>query len=88
MIGFVEQEPIRPRIVESKAKCPKCKSNTLSLNEIWKDHTITWEQEDGVFNRDEGYLEPGEAYKVQARCRDCEHVWTVKGALQIDDIVK
>ena len=58
------------------------------IQELWINHFITWEQVNGKFDRNEGYLEPGDGYKVIARCRLCNHSWTVRGALQIDDIVK
>lgn len=86
MIGFAEREPVKQKWVKSKAKCPKCKSDTLKLNELWKDHCITWEQENGEFDRQDGYLEPGDAYKVFGECRKCGHIWTIRGALQIDDV--
>lgn len=35
------------RIVDTKAKCPKCKSTDLLLIEEWEGHTITWEQIEG-----------------------------------------
>ena len=75
-------------IVKSKVKCPKCgnKSN-LKLHEIWSGHTITWEVEDGKFDRNDGSLEHGDAYKVQAECK-CGHGWTLRKALQIDDVTE
>lgn len=74
-------------VVESKAKCPKCNSNDLVLTELWKDHSITWEQENGKFDRNDGELEMGDAYKVQAKCSKCNHAWTLRGVLQIDEII-
>jgi RNA polymerase subunit RPABC4/transcription elongation factor Spt4 len=73
------------KIVKSKVVCPKCKSNSLTLVEVWKDHTITWEQENGEFDRKKGNLEMGDAYRVEAKC-ECGHQWRIRGALQIDDI--
>jgi hypothetical protein len=70
----------------SKVNCPKCKSKTLTLVECWKDHTIEWEQENGKFRMQDGCLNPGDAYKVQARCSECNHAWTIRGALQISDV--
>lgn len=75
------------KIVNSKVRCPKCKSNTLKLIEVWKDHEIIWEQENGQFDRDNGVLEPGDPYKVQAQCK-CGHAWTIRKALQIDEVIK
>jgi len=75
------------KLVKSKAVCPKCKSNNLMLEEIWKDSSITWEQINGIFDRNDGSLEHGYAYKVEAKCKACAHIWTFKKASQIDDIV-
>lgn len=75
-------------IVKSKVKCPKCgNKNTLTLSEIWKGHTVSWNVIGGKFDRDDGNLEVGDPYKVQAQCK-CGHHWTIKKALQIDDIIE
>jgi ssDNA-binding Zn-finger/Zn-ribbon topoisomerase 1 len=79
---------MKHNIVETKAKCPKCKSTDLNLVEVWEDSAIHWQQIDGKIERDNGSLEPGNAFKVQATCMKCKHWWTIKGAQQIDDIVK
>lgn len=74
-------------IVESKVKCPKCKSVNLTLIELWRNNSIEWEQTDGKFNRRDGNIEPGDPYKVEAKC-ECGHRWSIRGALQIGDIQK
>lgn len=79
---------MNPNICASKAKCPKCKSRNLVLIEEWKDHTIQWVQEDGRFDRNDGVLEPGSPFRVEAKCRDCKHTWTFRGATQIDDLMQ
>lgn len=76
------------KIVHSKAKCPKCKSNNLCLIELWKNHGISWIQKNGKFDIKDGALEPGDAYKVIGCCNNCYHRWTLKGCLQITDIIK
>ena len=76
-------------IVESKVKCPKCGNKSdFTLVEVWTDHTISWEVIDGKFDRNDGNLEMGDAYKVQSTCSKCGHAWTNRGAQQIDDVVK
>lgn len=76
------------KIVESKVKCPKCKhGNDLILIEVWIGHEITWEQINGKFDRNDGNLNPGDAYRVEAECK-CGHHWKIKKAIQIDEIVK
>lgn len=52
-----------------------------------KNIVKSWEVEDGKFDRNDGSLEPGDAYKVQAECK-CGHGWTVRNALQIDDVTE
>lgn len=74
-------------IVKSKAICPKCKSNDLFLIETWIGHFISWEQIGGKFDRSDGAMEPGAPFKVYGRCKKCKRRWTVRGALQIDDII-
>lgn len=74
-------------IRNSKVRCPKCKSNNLQLIEIWEGHTISWEQEDGKFDLNNGAQEPGGPYKVQGRCRGCDHWWTIKGIRQIHYVI-
>lgn len=70
----------------SKVKCPKCKCSDLFLIELWKDAAIYWEQTKGSFDEKDGTLEPGNPYKVEARCKNCDHQWKVRGALQIHDV--
>jgi len=74
--------------VKCDKKCPKCKSKRLILEELWINHFIQWEVIDGKIDRNDGVLEPGDAYKVIGLCRDCNHKWTFRNALQIDDVCK
>lgn len=76
------------KIVESKIKCPKCKSDHLFLVEIWTDHGITWEQIGGKFDRNDGILDPGSPAWVEGECKKCGHRWKVKNAPQIDYVIK
>lgn len=74
-------------IVKSKAKCPKCKNKTnLTLIEIWKNHTISWIVENGSFNLNDGALEHGDPYKVEAKCT-CGYQWTIKNVTQIHQLI-
>lgn len=75
-------------IVKTKCKCPKCKSDDLIFMEVWEGHTITWECISGKFDREDGALEPGDPYRVDGKCKKCQHVWRIRKALQIDDIIK
>jgi hypothetical protein len=63
-------------------KCPKCKSKKLDFLEFWKNHTISWSYGSSM---DDGYLEMGEPYKVEAKCTECGHSWTLRGIIQISE---
>jgi len=79
---------MKQEIVKSKLKCPKCKSTDLMVLESWKNHDIQWEQVNGEFDKNDGILEPGNPYRVEAKCSKCKHAWTVRKAKQINDIIK
>lgn len=68
-------------------RCPKCKSQNLTVTELWKDHCIDWDIDNGVFDKNDGSLNPGDPYKVVAKCKDCKHRWSIRGAQQIYDII-
>lgn len=74
-------------IRKSKTPCPKCRSKNINIHEIWRGHTISWHIENGTVNRNEGYLEPGDPYKVEGECRDCDHRWTFRMAADIEDVL-
>jgi len=74
-------------IVKSKVKCPKCKGTNLYLIEIWTNHSIEWEQENGIFNRNDGNMEMGNPDYLEAKCMPCNHQWKVRGCGQIDDVI-
>lgn len=72
----------------TKVKCPKCKAKNLFLIEIWVGATITWEQNEfGVFDKNDGSLEPGDPYRIECRCRKCNHTWKIRNAIQITDVI-
>lgn len=73
-------------MLKTDKKCPKCKSRDIWVNEMWKDHSITWMCVDGNFISD-GNMEPGNPYKVEGGCSKCLHKWTFRGARQIYDIM-
>lgn len=66
--------------------CPKCRSNNLYLIEVWKDHTIQFDSISGQFDETDGVLEPGNPYKVEAKCKACNHQWTIRKSVQISDL--
>jgi hypothetical protein len=61
-------------------KCPKCHSQNVEVDELWKNHSISWMPGD---KQNEGNLEPGNPFKVEGFCWDCKHNWTFKGIIQI-----
>lgn len=78
-----------PQLMHSKVKCPKCKSIDAIITELWRDSAIQWEQRDGKFDMKDGTILPeGEPYMIQAQCYKCKHMWTIRKAIQINDIIK
>jgi Zn ribbon nucleic-acid-binding protein len=73
------------RSVKMRAKCPKCKSENLSITETG-DYSTTWEQKNGYVNPEEGIHNPGGVYRVDGECINCGHIWKLK-RLQITDLV-
>lgn len=68
-------------------KCPKCGSKQLAVVEIWRNHTISFEQaESGYIDRNEGVMGEGEAHKVEAECSQCGNAWVLRGVTQITDL--
>lgn len=67
-------------------RCPQCRSISLELIELWKDHSIIWQQDDQGLISSKGILEPGNPYRVEAECRDCKHTWKVRRITQITDL--
>jgi hypothetical protein len=72
---------------ETKVVCPKCGSRSLTLYELWKGHEIEWQQIGGVINRDEGVLNPGNPYAMEAKCK-CGHQWRLRNVTQIGNVLK
>jgi len=72
---------------KTKAICPKCKSNNLTIIEISNAYQF-WNQENGVINRSEGIMEPGDIIRVEGKCNEseCGHRWRFK-CLQIDNLL-
>jgi len=73
------------KTVKSKVFCPKCNCKDLYLIEIWQGHTIEWEQLNGKLDRNDGVLEHGSPYRLEGKCKNCQHTWKVKKATSIDD---
>jgi hypothetical protein len=69
-------------------KCSKCKSKRISFIEVWTGHTITWHLNDGVFDINDGALEPGDPSSLHVRCLDCKYTYKIRKANQISDIIK
>jgi hypothetical protein len=80
-----QAEPFQPAVTE--LRCPKCRSRDLQLTETGEHHT-TWDVRKGKLNRSAGYHNPGLMLRVTGKCIACEHLWTVRGAIQITGCVK
>lgn len=68
----------------TKARCPRCKSINLSITEHCIN-TQTWEQKDGLVNKEDGILNPGEVIGTFGQCEECSHVWKFR-CLQITNL--
>lgn len=76
------------RLLTTNKKCPKCRSKKLYFTELWKGHSIQWEQEDGKIDLDDGALNPGDPFSVYGECRDCRHVWKFRNVQQIHYLIE
>ncbi len=74
------------RLVQTKLRCPRCKSRDLRLHEQ-VNCTTTFIVMGGQFDRNEGWNEPGSIEGVWSECSRCGHGWRVRGADQIDDCI-
>ena len=74
-----------PRYV--KICCPKCRSRSLVMTEIWET-SIQWIVKDGWMEKAGGALNEGTPTCVEAKCQDCGHGWTARGASQILDVLE
>ena len=63
-------------------KCPRCKCAKLHFLELWTDHSIEWRYGASF---DEGVLEMGDPYGVEATCTKCKHQWRLRGVIGIDE---
>lgn len=69
-------------MTEKPIRCPKCKTAKIWLRE-WINCFTDWEP-----GENEGYHGAGEYFKVEGHCKRCEHVWTLKGEIQMNDKLK
>jgi RNA polymerase subunit RPABC4/transcription elongation factor Spt4 len=74
-------------IAKTSLRCPKCKSKDFSLDEYWVGHFISFEVIEGTFNRRKGILEPGNPNSLHAGCHKCGHMWKVRGAGSVYDVI-
>jgi len=63
-------------------RCPKCRSQNVEIMEI-SNASISWEPGDPYM--DNGILEPGDPMYVEGHCQSCEHVWRMRGIVQIKE---
>jgi len=67
-------------------RCPRCRGNPSFYTEVWEGHTIEFEADKEGFPSDTGYLNPGNPYRVTARCSKCGYNWRLRGVGQITDL--
>jgi len=66
--------------------CPKCRAPATGFVEYWTDHSIAFGACNGLPDGEDGELQAGCAYKVEAQCGDCGHEWRLRGVKQISDL--
>ena len=71
--------------MQSKLKCPKCKSNDLFLTEHYHA-TKSFLQENGVIDTTTANGEYGNIHKLTATCVQCVHEWTVRRIMQVTNL--
>lgn len=63
-------------------RCPKCKvgPENVLIRELWRNHSIVFDQDEaGKIDR-EGYLSEGSPYALQGECGVCQHRWKIRGS--------
>lgn len=75
----MSQHPSKRRI-----RCPRCGMQPCYLIEVWTNHSIEFEYDQDLIDR-EGILQEGEPKYVAARC-ECGHGWRLHGVSQITDL--
>jgi DNA-directed RNA polymerase subunit RPC12/RpoP len=66
----------------TKARCPKCHSKDLLLQE--KTVVVTeWEQLGGNIDTEEGYHNPSHSIGVDGKCSKCGHRWTFRNCIHV-----
>lgn len=69
----------------SRIRCPQCRSNSLRIYEIWNSQ-IEHIQVDGLIDIEKGEKEHLNPIGLTCNCQ-CGHIWTVRNATQINDIL-
>jgi hypothetical protein len=70
---------IKPR------RCPKCGATAAYFNELWIDHAIVFDSDDGFYDGREGIIKEGRPYGVEAICQE-GHTWRLRGITQITEL--
>lgn len=70
-----------------KTKCPKCAGKSFHMSEHWDGNSIEFTVKDGVMPEDADDHMAGSSVRVTAHCLSCEHIWTIRGARSIYDVV-
>lgn len=73
---------------KSKVKCPECLIQSgFCFVEVWEGHTISFDQRENGEIDPVGYMGEGYPRSVEAKCQ-CGHVWRIRGAHQITDLIE
>ena len=66
-------------------KCPRCRKEPVEYIELWKNHSISFNVDDLGMLEEEGYMEPGSPYSVEAKCV-CGFQWRLRNVSMIADL--
>jgi predicted nucleic-acid-binding Zn-ribbon protein len=73
------------KVMESIAKCPKCGSKDLFIDEIYETG-LQFDQTDGNIDMN-GNIEQGGILRMNGECKKCGHSWRFR-KLQVTDLQK
>ena len=67
-------------------RCPKCGGIPNEYREVWTDHGIAFDADDGGMPAAVGYTYDGVPRYVVASCRECGWAWRLRGIQQITEV--
>lgn len=71
--------------IKSLARCPKCRSDSITLTETWDGATIQFEVVNGQ-RQVNGYLDNGHPSRLDGECGKCGHEWRFRSAIHAEGL--